>query len=427
MADPSTISGLVVRYRADSITGVNDGGNVTSWPDSGPNGYTAVNTSGSTTAPTYRASSLNGQPGVRFTATSKQFMTSIAPSSTNLQTIVAIIVNASPASPATQTIRSADGQGGLQFRLAGGKPNNVAQAVAELGTSPTSVSAGASVLISTYDSGVGSSWRVNGVAAGSVAVLRGLTTRTTRIGSNPDSANEEFNGDILELLTWNRVLTAAEQATVDTYAQDRYGVVVADYVGTAASSATYAGTGTLAAASSPAITTAVGYGGTGTLTSTGSPTVATAAAYSVAGALSTAGAPTTTAIASYSGTGTLTPAGAAVGTVTAAYTGAGALTVAATFLAAGSTAAYSGSGTLSSAGRPAGAATAAYTGAGTLAVSRRPALSSPASYAGGGRLSTTSTSTGSTIFMGATPIRAAYYGGIRLTALYLNGNRFAWA
>ncbi len=61
---PSDIANLQLWLAADAITGVSDGGTVSNWKDSSANGR---NTTGVyATAPTYKASLLNGSPAIKF-------------------------------------------------------------------------------------------------------------------------------------------------------------------------------------------------------------------------------------------------------------------------------------------------------------------------------------------------------------------------
>jgi hypothetical protein len=65
---PLNTPNLAAWYKADAITGKNDGDALSSWIDSSVNGYNAI-TSGNVityTAPTYKTNILNGLPSVRF-------------------------------------------------------------------------------------------------------------------------------------------------------------------------------------------------------------------------------------------------------------------------------------------------------------------------------------------------------------------------
>lgn len=231
--DPSTISGLSARWRADSITGVTTGGAVASWPDTSSNGYTATNTSGSSSVPTFVSSSINGQPAVRFAAASSQRLVSNAPAGMAAQTIVAVMT---PQTATTaRTMRGgANVPGPVQFCLENGtataRLQAVKQGIANIGFSTGQPGVGTPVVtLLTYDSNSGAyEFRINGTTSGTGTTIQTLTADTTSIGANRTS--QYFSGDIAELLVWSRVLTAGELASVDSYVQDRYGITVSDYL-----------------------------------------------------------------------------------------------------------------------------------------------------------------------------------------------------
>ena len=60
-------TGMLLWLKADAITGINNGGSVTTWTDSSGNGYNAVYTNpNGEVAPTYVTNVYNGKPVVRF-------------------------------------------------------------------------------------------------------------------------------------------------------------------------------------------------------------------------------------------------------------------------------------------------------------------------------------------------------------------------
>lgn len=228
--DPTYITGMTARWRADSITGVADGAKVSSWTDMTSNAYIANNAGGggASTVPTYKLNVLNGQPSVRFNIAQKQFLYSAnAPSGDPTQTVVAVLANY-VVTGASQTIRGATSSGGLQTRITNGLVENISQFVKALGSASTSTPAQAAI-ISTYDASAGSTYTINGNTAGSSATTSTLTARGTVIGLNGSSSSEGLGCDLLELICWNRVLTSTEKAVIDRYIQDRYGITVTDY------------------------------------------------------------------------------------------------------------------------------------------------------------------------------------------------------
>lgn len=232
--DPSTITGMVGRYRADSLA-LADGTNIVSWPDISGAGNTATNNGakGANTYPILKTNVLGGHQGARFLATSKQWISSNAPAGGAAQTIVAIIIPTS--NTGKYTYRGASGNGGLQVAIEGGKISHTSQNQVAVGNSTGTVTAGvANVVLSTWDSAAGSNYKINGTATTSSNTTT-LTAQTTVIGANGSGVNvnaadvEGFTGDILELMVWSRVLTSAERIYVDSYAKDYYNITVSDY------------------------------------------------------------------------------------------------------------------------------------------------------------------------------------------------------
>lgn len=63
---PAAITGLGLWLEADQITGVVDGGQITTWPDRGPRHYDVAPSPG---APAWRRSAMSGRPAVAFDTT----------------------------------------------------------------------------------------------------------------------------------------------------------------------------------------------------------------------------------------------------------------------------------------------------------------------------------------------------------------------
>ncbi len=113
--DPSTISGLTARFRADSLALAN-GANVTSWADGSGNGYTA--TTGASAAPTFQGSVLNTQPVVRFGGAAS--LTSAVPDGAVQQTIFVVTIPNATDGTLFGSL-GANGAGGLQLRTSASK------------------------------------------------------------------------------------------------------------------------------------------------------------------------------------------------------------------------------------------------------------------------------------------------------------------
>ena len=97
--EPDSLSGLSLWLKADSITGVADGGTINSWNDSSGNDNHAVQASVGLRA-TYRANVINGNPVVRFDGLDDYF--SLTNRITDAQTIFICLLYTSP-SPRDRT------------------------------------------------------------------------------------------------------------------------------------------------------------------------------------------------------------------------------------------------------------------------------------------------------------------------------------
>lgn len=233
-----------------------------------------------------------------------------------------------------------------------------------------------------------------------------VASSTGAIASSPAVDGASFwNGDLAEVLVY---LGTPDIPQIDTYIQDTYGIVVADYVvsgdgALTAAPATLSGSGALTVTGSGSLTAAAAtLSGTGTLTVTGSGTPTAAAAtmdgagtltltgsgsltatpptVAGAGTLTTSGTGSLTAApATLSGTGTVgdnvtgtgaltAPAATATGAGTLVLTGAGDLNAQAATLAAAAVLRLTGSGTLTAGGPTlTGTGSLTLTGSGSLA------------------------------------------------------------
>lgn len=70
--EPDDKSGLQFWFKADAITGLNDGDAISTWVDSSVNARDATQAGGN--RPTFQTNELNGKPGVNFANGSSQFM-----------------------------------------------------------------------------------------------------------------------------------------------------------------------------------------------------------------------------------------------------------------------------------------------------------------------------------------------------------------
>lgn len=219
---PSSISGLHAWWKADAITGLSDGGNIATWPDSGPNGYTLDQPFSRYAI--YKTGIVNGLPVGRFSSSNARNAT--ASSSLTSTTLFAVVRPTT--TTGQQTIRGADASGGLQFRLSSGKVNLTKQGVAVIGTGATTLSTSTfSVVAATYVDTT--SWVVylNGASDGSGSHAQTLTAaKTTTVGANSLFGGEDFGGDIAEVIVYDSVLGSTDRSAVTAYLGTKYGITV---------------------------------------------------------------------------------------------------------------------------------------------------------------------------------------------------------
>lgn len=220
MADPNTIASLTVRWVAADLALANAAA-VTSWVPRKGAGTLAQATG--TAQPSYVAadSTLGGRPSVQFNGTST-FLTSTT--ATGLGTAQTVIVISNVAGTTQQEL--------VQW----GALECIAQDIlwqvfvtSALSTSTVASTAGSHVLAYGADATTSDYVYVDGAQKASGDAGSPASSATLRVG-NWASGGRFLNGRIAEILAFNAKLPAADLATVDSYAQDTYGIAVSDYV-----------------------------------------------------------------------------------------------------------------------------------------------------------------------------------------------------
>lgn len=224
-------TGLQLWLKADSL-GLSGGTAVAAWADQSGNGYdVAQATAGS--RPTYQTGVINGQPVVRFSGTSQSLVSSAAIKPTNI-TIMAVYRPMAAGSTPTvisQTYNAGATNGwGLR---AGSSANLTPYADLNIGGSTTTTSTATvttvntpQLLTATYD-GVARKAYLGGVLKANTTASGSLTYGTVAsftVGSH--LATNYLNGDIAEILVYNRALSDAERQDVEAYVYAKYGVGV---------------------------------------------------------------------------------------------------------------------------------------------------------------------------------------------------------
>ena len=229
-------SGMLLWLRADAITGINNGGSVTTWTDQSGNGNNAVyeNPNGEV-APTYVTNVYNGMPVVRFGGDNLLQVSSLT---LGTYTIAAVFKTTGNSQIVYE---HSDGMGS----------NSNANFLFTSTTSTVSVKrAGTQTGKDIVESNAGS-WAANpgvplltvdefgGTDASEVLYINGsqqwlnenyvgnLNTTTAyaepfNIGEREIYGNLQFNGDIAELVVYNHVLSTADFNTLNTALSSKY-------------------------------------------------------------------------------------------------------------------------------------------------------------------------------------------------------------
>lgn len=205
---------------AGAITGLNNGDPVATWADqSGAGNHAVQGTLGR--QPTYVASGINGQPAVRFDAVDDGMATGLnLGTSPTAYTVFAVFNYQSTASAFRRAVQ------GSQNWLIGPYQNQVRHHTPNGGWAanpgPT-VYPARFYLASAVNTGSASTFLVdakdftsNPASVGSPGVIH--------LGGSGLYPGEFLNGDIAEVLVYNRALTAAEQRSVAAYFRQKYGL-----------------------------------------------------------------------------------------------------------------------------------------------------------------------------------------------------------
>ncbi|HEX7632044.1 MAG TPA: LamG-like jellyroll fold domain-containing protein [Lacunisphaera sp.] len=230
--------GLQLWLRADAGVDTDSTGKVTRWKDLSGNGRDVTQATASS-QPTYQASSINNLPAVRFSFDgSGKFLTGSANAALKPANITIFAVhkmNGGGNSPSIVAMPHHDGAWSAPSPswalYAGyGNPSNrqpfAALAVGSTSyqnfTSTTTALNATTMVFASYD-GTASRVYLNGVLKNTVTVSGALaygTTNSFYVGSNP--GNEFMDGDIAEIMVFDRALGPIERQAVSNYLNQRY-------------------------------------------------------------------------------------------------------------------------------------------------------------------------------------------------------------
>ena len=156
--------------------------------------------------------SPNGSAAVVFNGANYLTLASSIPSGTPY-TIFAYIKPATGAGPYALFGGAA---GSFEYRINGGKQNDLRRSQADLGSETTAMSTSAFSVINTILTGTGNSFRLNGAADGTNTANSALTQPVSAVGAGGSgTGNENFSGSICEIAIFTNVLTAVQITNIE--------------------------------------------------------------------------------------------------------------------------------------------------------------------------------------------------------------------
>ena len=219
---PSDIATCKGWWKADSIYGLEDGANVSSWSDSSGTSNTATQ---STTArqPVYVKNQLNGYPVVRFTQASQHYL-QFDFSSLVASDFTLVVVEKRPSGTLNTAyfFGNSDSNYGLQFgystnsslRFRFGNPQSTLD-----GTPGTANQF--NITVGRLEQATGRTEYVNGSSAGSNATLTNIPSGNTGYIGRGDTGGY-YQGDIAEIMVFNGALSSGDREKVEGYLAEKY-------------------------------------------------------------------------------------------------------------------------------------------------------------------------------------------------------------
>lgn len=230
-AQPTDFSGLRLWLKADAITGVNEGGEITSWPDSSGNGYNG--TAGSGVVPLYRTGVLNGKPVARFDGVDDRLNTTALSNLISASDYTVFVVY-KHTSGGTPILLHSDSGGFGQFDLRNTSTGNNIQIGNYDGTADGAISGDPSTgvfYIATAKHTSGSIFvgagdtrdaNLDSVASGNTSVL----SANLYVGINAVGLLNPFGGDIAEIIVYNVSLSEADRKKIESYLANKYNLTL---------------------------------------------------------------------------------------------------------------------------------------------------------------------------------------------------------
>lgn len=225
---PASIPGLTAWFDASAITGLNDNDPVSTWTDSSPSAFTAVQgTAGN--KPIYKTGIINGKPVVRFDGVDDYL--SVAGVDANPTDFAFFAVASTTTITGQHTLSGGDVLTNRHYQLR----SSVAtlslfdrQVSGSVGTGRTLVVNTPYVMGFEMQTVSGAfTLATNGAyTTGTNARAARTPGNATRIGGDT-AASEWWSGDIAELIYVQTTISAGDRDLVETYLGTKYGITVA--------------------------------------------------------------------------------------------------------------------------------------------------------------------------------------------------------
>ena len=223
---PDDISDLVGWFDADAITGLSDGNGISQWDDESGNGNHAEQST-SSEQPTYETNELNSKPIVRFTSSSSQAFDlpdSIISTDSSFHIFIVASCN--------------DWDSTLQTLMGLGVANGDSTIIYSVGDQGVSFDHGDDAYITSsalsdstfyiiscgYDNSSNTlEGFVDGVSQGTDTDAGTGTQTSNSIGSYRRTL-WFWDGDIAEVIMYEKALNSTERQNVETYLEDKWGL-----------------------------------------------------------------------------------------------------------------------------------------------------------------------------------------------------------
>ncbi len=222
LPDAIPVTDVFARYRADMCTG-----SVTSWTDASGNGKD-LTVQGTDTAPSVQASvTPNGSQSVRFVGTSSNRLCAPSTLAITRPDTVFIVFSPTVVGGAYRVLGGGTTQGSNNWLIAPRSDNGNKISFYDGGWNSsgtaTTPAVGTWYRCAVVETGSGNTFTING---GAGSTTNGTSTLGTFGvgGGGQNTWNEFASADVLDICIYNRVLTAAELSSMDTFFKTKYGI-----------------------------------------------------------------------------------------------------------------------------------------------------------------------------------------------------------